>query len=71
MIKCISLLLAIIFMSGCLFTDTIYVPNGKAVRLRKTIKKAPVWVLLDTGEKVATKMDLPNGWFCLPDPRKE
>lgn len=49
------------------FTRTIYVPPGKAVQLRDTIRGAAVWVLDEAGDPVAGKMDLPEGWFCLPE----
>lgn len=49
---------------------TIYVPAGEPVRLRETIKNAKVWVMDSSGELVAGKMDLPEGWYCLPDEGK-
>ncbi|MGE4157608.1 MAG: hypothetical protein AB7F75_00760 [Planctomycetota bacterium] len=59
----------LISLSGC-FTRTIYVPDGTPVRLRETIRKAKVWVLDKDGNPVAGEMDLPEGWYCLPDPGK-
>lgn len=52
--------------SGCKFYQTVYVPHGQAVRLRETVKGVKVWVMTKTGEMVPGKMDLPNGWYCLP-----
>jgi len=54
-----------IFLPGCA-TKTIYVPNGAPVRLRDTVKNAQVWVQDDQGNLVAGRMDLPEGWYCLP-----
>ena len=56
-----------LLMSGC-FARTIYVPDGTPVRLRQTVRDAKVWVLDKEGKPVAGRMDLPEGWFCLPDP---
>lgn len=53
-----------LMMTGC-FTRTIYVPDGKAVRLREKVK-AKVWVLDADGKFVPCKMTLPEGWYCLP-----
>lgn len=58
-------------LSGCLFTETIYIPYGTPVRLRETVKDIKVWIIDKDGNKVASKMDLPNGWFCLPYPEKK
>ena len=55
---------------GC-FTRTVYVPDGKAVRLRQTIPNAKVWVMDADGKPVAGTMDLPEGWFCLDAPPEE
>ena len=51
--------------AGC-GVRTVYVPHGEPVRLRETIEDAKVWVLDETGEPVAGKMDLPEGWYALP-----
>jgi len=70
-------LLAIAFglclFCGCSnpYIRTIYVPHGQAVRLRQRVKKAKVWVKTEKGEIVPGKMDLPEGWFCLPKDKKE
>ena len=61
------LALAIFCLAGC-FVRTIYVPDGKAVRLRQTVRNAKVWVLDANGKPVAGTMDLPEGWYCLDAP---
>ena len=57
----------VVLASGC-GTRTIYVPDGTPVRLRETIHSAKVWVLDADGKPVASRMDLPEGWYCLPVP---
>ena len=52
--------------SGC--QRTVYVPTGEPVRLRATVRAAKVWVLDANGQAIAGTMDLPAGWYCLPDP---
>jgi len=51
--------------SGC-FSRTIYVPNGKAVRLRADVK-AKIWALDASGKPVPGEMTLKDGWWVLPD----
>jgi len=53
-------------LPGC-GTRVILIPPGEPVRLRETIRDAPVWVRDAEGEEVAGVMDLPAGWYCLPD----
>lgn len=58
----------VLALSGCMmFTKTVYVPDGQAVRLRETVKKVDVWVKTENGETVAGNLNLPEGWYCLPD----
>lgn len=64
------ILLAILPVGGC-GARTVYVRDGEPVRLRETIRAAPVWVLGADGKPVAGVMDLPEGWFCLPPPDPE
>ena len=61
--------LGFLLLSACTpwFTRTVYVPDGKAVRLRETIN-AKIWALDHNGEPVPGRMDLPEGWYVLPDP---
>jgi hypothetical protein len=60
---CIIILSAFIF--GCP-VRTVYVPQGDAVKLRETVKGVKVWVKTKSDDIVAGKMDLYEGWFCLP-----
>ena len=60
-------LVGCVLMGGCQ-PRTIYVPHGEPVRLRQTLKSVKVWVLDADGKPVAGTMDLPEGWYCLPDP---
>lgn len=63
------MLVFIVCLSGCtFFTKTVYVPHGQSVRLRETVKKVDVWVITKDGEIVPGNLDLPDGWYCLPDP---
>ena len=63
-------LVGMLLLSGCgagaPFVRTIYVPDGTPVRLRETIKGAKVWVKDADGQAVPGRMDLPEGWYCLP-----
>ena len=56
----------ILALSGC--NRTLYVQPGEPVRLRETIRSAKVWVLDANGKATAGTMDLPEGWYCMPDP---
>ena len=64
------LLLCIVFLPGC-GTRTIYVPEGEPVRLRETIHGAKVWVKDPQGNTVAGRVDLLEGWYCLPVPAED
>jgi len=59
--------IVLLLTSGC-GTRSIYVPTGEPVRLRETIPRAKVWVMGKDRKPVATEMDLPGGWYVLPDP---
>jgi hypothetical protein len=59
-----------ILICGC-GVRTIYVPHGTPVRLRETVKDVKVWVKDANGEPVAGKMDIPEGWYALPDDNDE
>ena len=67
----IILLGCLLIVGGCKYIQTVYVPHGQAVRLRETVKKVEVWVKTETGEIVPGKIDLPEGWYCLPMEKKE
>jgi len=62
----VAVLAVVLGAAGC--TRTIYVPHGEPVRLRETIPNAKVWVLDKNGQPIAGELDLPEGWYCLPDP---
>jgi len=62
--------LLLVMLPACA-TRTVYVPDGTPVRLRETVRNAKVWVLDAHGEPVPGEMDLPEGWYCLPDEREE
>lgn len=68
--KILCLIVAAVCLQGC-FSRTVYVPDGQAVRLRQTIKKAKIWVKTDDGDTVEGTMDLPEGWYCLSDTTEE
>jgi len=59
---CIAL---VIGLTGC-GVRTIYVPHGTPVRLRETVRGVKVWVKDADGTPRAGKMDMPEGWYCLP-----
>lgn len=61
----IPFLLPFVLLTGCV--RTIYVPDGTPVRLRETVKDAKVWVKDAAGQAVEGRMDLPEGWYALPD----
>ncbi len=64
------LILSILFLPGC-FTRTVYVPAGKSVMLRKTVKNWPIWAKDAEGKKVPGKLNLMEGWMIVPKPKKE
>jgi len=55
-------------LTGCGGVQTIIVPTGEPVRLRQTVKRAKVWVADKDGVEIPGEIDLPEGWWCLPDP---
>jgi hypothetical protein len=55
------------WMAGCT-SPAVYVPAGEPVRIAKTIKLASVEVMLPTGQTSRRTMDIPAGWYALPDP---
>ena len=54
-------------LAACSHTKTILVPTGDPVRIRQTVKGAAVWVPDANGKWIEGTMDLPVGWYCLPD----
>lgn len=68
----ITVMLIASFLSGCAhFTNTVYVPDGAAVRLREEVKNVKVWIKTKDGKIVPGKINLPEGWYCLPMPKGE
>ncbi len=65
------ILAVVLILPGCGRTRTIYMPPGEPVRLRETIEGAKVWVMDKDGKAVAGRVDLAEGWYCLPDPGPE
>lgn len=61
----VVVLLLCVALAGCA-ARTIYVPDGTPVRLRETLKNVQVWVLDKDQKPVATKMNIPEGWYALP-----
>ena len=59
--------LALMLSFNACATRTIYVPHGQPVRLRQTLKNVKVWVYDKAGNAVEGEIDLPEGWYCLPD----
>lgn len=64
--KLIRILIITAIITSCGMYRTVYVPHGDAVKLRETVKDVKVWVKTKDGEVVPGKMNLPEGWFCLP-----
>lgn len=61
------ILITCVSMTGCdWFTRTVYVPSGKAVRLRQDVQNVKVWVKTKDGETIPGSMTLKEGWFVLP-----
>ena len=60
----------LVCLSGC-GTRAILVPPGEPVRLRETVRAAKVWVADKDGREIPGVVDLPAGWYCLPDPGPE
>ena len=59
-----AVILLCLLIAGCT-RHTVYVPAGEPVRLREMVKDVKVWVMTESGP-VPGKMDLPEGWYCLP-----
>ncbi|MCE5229023.1 hypothetical protein LLG95_05440 [bacterium] len=71
MLRFVLALLLVSVASACKTTRTIYVPDGEPVRLRESVHGAKVWVPDQAGAWTAGVMDLPEGWYALPDPQPE
>lgn len=53
---------------GC-GTRTVLIPHGEPVRLRRTVKNVPIWAADKHGKEIEGTVDLPEGWYALPDPK--
>ena len=65
--------LVLAFLSLTLFscgTRTVYVPDGTPVKFAETLKNVKVWVKTKDGKIKKQTMDIPEGWFAVPDPKK-
>lgn len=68
----LSVALLAMVVSGCaIFTRTVYVPDGKAVRLRQDVKNVKIWVKEVGGNTAEGRMTLKEGWYCKPMPQEE
>jgi len=56
-------------LSGC--GRVVYVPWGEPVRLAETVRGVSVWSVDANGTSVLGKIDLPEGWYALPDTGEE
>ena len=63
----VGTIFALAFSSGC-GTRVVLVPPGEPVRLRETLRAVKVWAADKTGREVEGTVDLPEGWYVLPDP---
>ena len=63
----VALLFVSVFLSGCA-TRTILIPPGEPVRLRENLRGVKVWVADKDGKEIEAVVDLPIGWYVLPDP---
>lgn len=67
MLRILAVLLLSLVFAGCtMFTRTIYVPEGKMIRLRQAFKNAKIWVKEKDGNIAEGRMDVPEGWYCAP-----
>lgn len=63
----LALLCASACFSGC-GTRTVYVTGTEPVRLRQPLKQVKVWVADKDGKEIPGQVDIPEGYYCLPDP---
>ena len=64
--KLLYLSFLICLLMGCKSFTTVYVPDGQAVRLREPLRNVKVWIKTADGETVPGKVNIPEGWYCLP-----
>lgn len=72
----LGVLVYILFVIGILLTTscstrTIYIPYGEPVRLGETLKNVKVWTVDKNGNPIEGRIDIPEGWFCLPDTNRK
>ncbi|MDD4061993.1 MAG: hypothetical protein PHW08_15005 [Kiritimatiellae bacterium] len=53
--------------AGCTQYRTVYIPPGEPVRLREPLKDVKIWTKDKDGNNIPGKVDIPEGWYCLPD----
>ncbi|MBN1554458.1 MAG: hypothetical protein JXA11_06915, partial [Phycisphaerae bacterium] len=63
----VVLLALLVLPVGCMRTRTVYIPPGEPVRLRETVKNVKIWTVDKNGKPVPGKVNLAEGWYCLPD----
>jgi hypothetical protein len=63
------LILTSVFAQGCGGRRVVIVPQGEPVQLAESVK-ARVYVTVDGGcrKMSKNKVEIPEGWYCLPDP---
>jgi len=62
--KIILLFFIALLLAGCtMFTKTVYVPQGDAVKLRETIEKVDVWIKPANTDPIAGNMTIYEGWY--------
>ena len=68
-----ALIVVNVLSSGCgtVRTRTVLVPEGEPIQLAESVM-ARVYVFVN-GERVQgdTRVSIPEGWWCLPDPGPE
>jgi len=69
--KYLALILCVTLTSCTMFTRTVYVPEGKAIRLRQNVNNAKIWVKEKDGNIAEGRMNVPEGWYCLPMPQED
>lgn len=63
--RLLTIFVASAICSGCaIFTRTVYVPDGKTIRLRQDVRNVKVWVKEVGGNTAEGRMDLKEGWYC-------
>jgi len=62
----LALLCLCLCLVGC-GTKTVYIPDGTPVKLREALEGVKVWIKDQDGNTIATVMDIPEGWYILPD----